>query len=92
MNRGGIKMDNNLFKNIENKTGVNMKDIFELANSVQNANFQDEQTVRNIVKRVAQIANKPVSQQKEDQIVKAITGNKQSLDFGTIAKMLNEKK
>ncbi|MES9761127.1 stage VI sporulation protein F, partial [Priestia megaterium] len=43
-------MDNNMFKNIEKKTGVNMKDIFELANSVQNANFKDEQTVRNIVK------------------------------------------
>ncbi|MEH7508758.1 sporulation protein, partial [Priestia megaterium] len=26
-------MDNNMFKNIEKKTGVNMKDIFELANS-----------------------------------------------------------
>ncbi|KOO50350.1 stage VI sporulation protein F [Priestia koreensis] len=85
-------MDNHLFKNIEKKTGVNMKDILELANSVQTANFSDETTVRNIVKRVAQIANKPVSQEKEDKIVKAITANGQSLDFGTIAKMLNTKK
>ncbi|KZE11926.1 MULTISPECIES: stage VI sporulation protein F [Priestia] len=85
-------MDNNMFKNIEKKTGVNMKDIFELANSVQNANFKDEHTVRNIVKRVAQIANKPISKQKEEQIVKAIANNNQSIDFATIAKMLNEKK
>ena len=35
-------MDQNFFKNIESKTGVNMKDIFELANSLQGANFKDE--------------------------------------------------
>lgn len=65
-------MDNNMFKNIEKKTGVNMKDIFELANSVQNANFKDEQTVRNIVKRVAQIANKPISKQKKNKLLRRL--------------------
>ncbi|HWO98452.1 MAG TPA: stage VI sporulation protein F [Bacillus sp. (in: firmicutes)] len=84
-------MDNNLFKNIEKKTGVNMKDLMELAGSLQNANFKDEKTVRSIVKRVSQIANKPVPKEKEDKIVKAITSNGDSIDFGTIAKMLNNK-
>ncbi|WP_078408710.1 stage VI sporulation protein F [Priestia abyssalis] len=84
-------MDNNLFKNIEKKTGVNMKDLMELAGSLQNANFKDEKTVRNIVDRVSQIANKPVTKDKKDKIVKAITNNGDSIDFGTIAKMLNNK-
>ena len=84
-------MDNNLFKNIEKKTGVNMKDLLDLAGSLQNANFKDEKTVRGIAKRVSQIANKPVSKEKEDKIVKAITNNGDSIDFGTIAKMLNNK-
>ncbi|WP_078548011.1 stage VI sporulation protein F [Litchfieldia alkalitelluris] len=84
-------MDNNLFKNIEQKTGVNMKDVFELANSVQNANFKDEKTVRSIVQRVSQIANKPVPKQMEDKIVNSIVSGDQKLDFGTIAKMLNKK-
>ena len=39
-------MDNQFFKNVEKKTGVNMKDIMDLANSLQNANFKDEKTVR----------------------------------------------
>jgi hypothetical protein len=39
---GNTGMNNNFFKNIESKTGVNMKDIFDLANSLQNANFKDE--------------------------------------------------
>ena len=54
-------MDNQFFKSIEKKTGVNMKDVLDLANSLQNANFKDEKTVRSVIQRVSKIANKPVS-------------------------------
>jgi hypothetical protein len=86
-----FSMDNGFFKNIENKTGVNMKDIFDLANSLQNANFKDEKTVRNVIRRVSQIANKPVSKDMEDQIVKSIVNDGKQLDFNTITKMMNKK-
>jgi hypothetical protein len=82
-------MDNNFFKNIEKKTGVNMQDIFDLANSLQNANFKDEKTVRSVIRRVSQIAKKPVSQELEDNIVKTIIKEGKQLDFNTIAKMMN---
>jgi hypothetical protein len=85
-------MDNNFFKNIEKKTGVNMQDIFDLANSLQNANFKDEKTVRNVIRRVSQIAKKPVSQELEDNIVKTIIKEGKQLDFNTIAKMMNNNK
>lgn len=84
-------MDNNFFKNLEKKTGVNMNDVFELANSLQNANFKDEKTVRNVIRRVSQIANKPVSKETEDKIVKSIVTEGKQLDFGTISKMINNK-
>ncbi|MEH7117378.1 stage VI sporulation protein F [Neobacillus vireti] len=84
-------MDNGFFKNIEKKTGVNMKDIFDLANSLQNANFKDEKTVRGVIRRVSQIANKPVSKEMEDQIVKSIINDGKQLDFNTIAQMMNKK-
>ncbi|MET3698319.1 stage VI sporulation protein F [Bacillus oleivorans] len=80
------------FKNIEKKTGVSMKDILELANSLQHANFKDENTVRAVIKRVSQIANKPVSQELEDTIVQSIIKDGKSLDFNTISNMLNNKK
>ncbi len=86
-----MSMDNGFFKNIEKKTGVNMKDIFELANSLQHANFKDEKTVRNVIRRVSQIANKPVSRDLEDQIVQSIIKDGKSLDFNTISKMMNKK-
>jgi hypothetical protein len=84
-------MDNNFFKNIEKKTGVNMKDIFDLANSLQNANFKDEKTVRNVIRRVSQIANKPVNKDLEDKIVQSIIKDGKQLDFNTIAQMMNKK-
>lgn len=85
-------MDNGFFKNIEKKTGVNMKDIFDLANSLQTANFKDEKTVRNVIRRVSQIANKPVNKEMEDQIVKSIVNDGKQLDFNTITNMINKKK
>jgi hypothetical protein len=84
-------MDNGFFKNVEKKTGVNMKDIFDLANSLQNANFKDEKTVRNVIRRVSQIANKPVNQETEDKIVQSIIADGKQLDFNTISKMINKK-
>jgi hypothetical protein len=87
-----IQMNNDFFKNIEKKTGVNMKDIFELANSLQNANFKDEKTVRNVIRRVSQIANKPVNKELEDKIVQSIIKDGKQLDFNTIAKMMNNNK
>jgi hypothetical protein len=84
-------VDNQFFKNIEGKTGVNMKDIIELANSLQGANFTDEATVRNVIKRVSRIANKPVNQETEDKIVHSIIKDGKNLDFNTLANMLNNK-
>ncbi|MGE7764154.1 stage VI sporulation protein F [Peribacillus sp. NPDC096540] len=84
-------MDNNLFKNIEGKTGVNMKDVLELANSLQGANFKDESTVRSVIKRVSKIANKPVTKEMEDKIVHSIIAEGNKLDFGTISNMINKK-
>ncbi|CAG9620473.1 stage VI sporulation protein F [Sutcliffiella rhizosphaerae] len=85
-------MENNLFKGIEKKTGVSMKDVFELANSMQNANFKDEQTIRGLVTRVATLANKKVPKELEDKIVHTLISGNKPVDMGTISKMLNEKK
>jgi uncharacterized protein YpuA (DUF1002 family) len=84
-------MDNQFFKNIEKKTGVNMKDILDLANSLQNANFKDERTVRGVIRRVSQIANKNVPKEMEDKIVESIVKEGKQLDFNQISKMINKK-
>ncbi|MBU5342457.1 stage VI sporulation protein F [Caldifermentibacillus hisashii] len=85
-------MENNFFKNIEKKTGVNMNDIFQLANSIQGANLQDETTVRQVVKQVSKIAGRNIPKEMEDKIVRTIIQDGKKLDFNTIANMMNNKK
>lgn len=68
-----------------------MQDVMNLAGSLQNANFKDENTVRSVIKRVAQLANRRVPKEMEDKIVQSITSGKEKLDFGTISKMLDNK-
>ena len=84
-------MDNGFFKNVEKKTGVNMKDILDLASSLQNANFKDENTVRSVIRKVSQIANKPVSKEMEEKIIQSIVKDGKQLDFNSISKMINKK-
>lgn len=79
------------FDHIEKKTNVKREDIFSLADSITNANFQDEETVRQIIGRVAKLAKVDVPKQKEDQIVKAIVNNNIPMNFSSIAKMFDKK-
>lgn len=82
---------NSFFDNLEKKTNVKQEDIFNLANSVSGANFKDEAQVRALIKQVSALANKPVSKEKEDELVKAIVNNNIPLDLSSIAKMFGKK-
>lgn len=85
-------MFSNMFGNIEKKTGVKMEEVLKLAKSLRHADFQDEKTVREVIKKVGSLANKPVSKQKEDMLVKTIISGKVPKDFSTLEKMLKKKK
>ncbi len=76
---------------IEKKTGVNKTDIFKLADSVQNANLQDEKTIRQLIAQVSRLAGIPVSKEKEEQIVNQIINKNIPLDMTSIAKMFKQK-
>lgn len=77
-------MSNDLFKNIEQKTGVNKQELFQLVDSVKNMNFKNESEVRKVIKAVSRLANKPVSKEKEEYLVKAITNNKIPMDLNSL--------
>ncbi|AMW98222.1 stage VI sporulation protein F [Rummeliibacillus stabekisii] len=81
-------MNSPFFRKIEQKTGVPMEEVFALANAIQSADFQDERQVRKIVKKVAKLANKPVSKDLEEQIVNSIMKNGKNLDISKIQDML----
>lgn len=66
-------MNDNLFKNVEAKTNVKKEDILKLASMVQSEDLSNEQNLRSLIKSVASLANKDVSKEKEDKLVKLIS-------------------
>lgn len=76
-----------MFDQIQKKSNVQPDQIMKVAQSVQNADFSDEKTVRQLVKQLSKLAGKPVSKQKEDKIVKAITNNNMPKDMNTLSKL-----
>ncbi|MGM9987516.1 MAG: stage VI sporulation protein F [Bacillaceae bacterium] len=84
--------NNNIFDNIEQKSNVTKDQIFKIADSVKDANFKDEKTVRQLVRQVAMMAGKNISKEKEDQIVRAVIENNMPLDLASLANMFSFKK
>lgn len=81
-----------MFNGIEKKTGVKFEDILKLTDSVKGVNFQDEQSVRQLIDKVAKLANKPVSPEMSNSIVDMLVNKKQTIDEKTISQLLNNKK
>lgn len=80
----------NLFKNIEKKSNIKQEEIYKVADSVKHANFSDEKTVRRLVRQLARMANKPLSQEKEDKIVQSITKNDMPMDMQSLNKLFKK--
>ncbi|GGC99624.1 ATP synthase [Pontibacillus chungwhensis BH030062] len=76
------------FEHLQNKANISPDEIMKVADSVKNANFKDEKTVRNLVKQLSKMAGKPVSKEKEDKIVKAITNN--NMDMNQLNQMFKK--
>lgn len=80
----------NMFDKIQQGANINPEDVYAIAHSVKDADFSDEQTVRQLVRQLAQIANKPISQEKEDQIVSSITKNNMPTNMNTLNEFFNK--
>lgn len=78
----------NMFDKIQEKANINPDEIYQIADSVKHANFSDEKTVRNLIRQLSSMANKPISKEKEDKIVEAIVKNKLPMDSKQINKFL----
>ncbi|WP_416149700.1 stage VI sporulation protein F [Salipaludibacillus sp. HK11] len=81
---------NPFYEQIEKKTNVKQEDLLKLVQSLNQTDLTEESNVRQLIHQVAKMANKPVSKEKEDELVKAITSNQVPLDFGTLAKMFQK--
>jgi len=76
------------FDHLQKKANLSPDEIMKVADSVKHANLQDEQTLRNLVKQLSKMAGKPVSKEKEDKIVKAISEN--NMDMNQLNQMFKK--
>ncbi|HLR40617.1 MAG TPA: stage VI sporulation protein F [Virgibacillus sp.] len=79
-----------LFEKLQQNANVNPDDVYKIANSVKNADFSDEKTVRQLIRHLAKVANKPISKEKEDKIVQSITKNKMPMDMQSLNRLFKE--
>ncbi len=51
---------------------INKTDIFKLVDDVRKMDLDDENSLRNIIRRASNIANKDISKDKEDDLINRI--------------------
>ncbi|MBR3120771.1 stage VI sporulation protein F [Oceanobacillus profundus] len=73
-----------MFDKLQKNANINPDDVMKVADSVKNANFSDEKTVRNLVRHLAKMADRPLTKEKEDKIVQAIVNNKMPGDMQSL--------
>ena len=72
----GGKMNDNLFKRVENKTNVNKETILGLANKLSNGNMKNRETLMEVINELSSLTGRSVSEEKKSKIVNAIVNDK----------------
>ena len=67
-----MKLSDNFFKKVENKTHVNKDTILSLASKLQNGNMKDEKTLKEVITTLSNMTGKKVSQEQEEKIIKTV--------------------
>ena len=70
-----MKLSDDFFQKVEEKTNVNKETIISLAQKLQNGNMKDKNTIKEIIDVLSEITGKKVSKEKEDKIISKIVNN-----------------
>lgn len=74
-------MNDNLFNRITEKTNVDKDTIIGLARKLQEGNFKDRNTLKEIIHELSDITGKEVSEEKENKIIDVIVNDKVPKDL-----------
>ena len=74
-------MNDNLFNRITEKTNVDKDTIIGLARKLQEGNFKDRNTLKEIIHELSDITGKEVSEEKENKIIDMIVNDKVTKDL-----------
>ena len=76
-----IYINDNLYNKIEQKTNVNKDTIISLARKLQDGNYKDENTLKDIIHELSFITGREVSEEKEKKIISMIVNDKVPKDI-----------
>ncbi|GEL76147.1 stage VI sporulation protein F [Tenuibacillus multivorans] len=79
-----------IFEHLKKTANISPDEVMGVAQSVQNANFSDEKTVRQLVQQLANMADRPLGKQKEDRIVELITKKGDQLDYSALQQIFKK--
>ncbi len=74
-------MNDNLFNRIMEKTNVDKDTIVGLARKLQEGDFKNKDTLREIIHELSDITGKEVSEEKENKIIDMIVNDKVPKDL-----------
>lgn len=74
-------MNDNLFNRITEKTNVDKNTIVGLARKLQEGDFKNKDTLREIIHELSDITGKEVSEEKENKIIDMIVNDKVPKDL-----------
>ena len=76
-----MSFSDSFFNKIEKKTSVSKETILSLAKKLQNSNFKDEATLREVIRELGKMTGKEVSKEKEEKIIEAVINDKVPKDI-----------
>ena len=76
-----IYKNDNLFNRIEEKTKVSKDTIISLARKLQDGDYKNENTLRDIIHELSFITGREVSEEKENKIIDMIVQDKVPKDI-----------
>lgn len=65
-----------LFNRIEKRTNVDKNTIMELARELQQNDLKNENTLRDVIRKLSQMTGKDVSVEQENKIINAVINDK----------------
>ena len=76
-----INLKDNLFERIEAKTNVDKDTIISLAKKLQQGDYKNEDTLKEIIHELSTITGREVSEEKEEKIINMIVNDKVPKDI-----------
>lgn len=79
-----------IIEQIEERSNISIDDIYSIARSIQYEDLSDEATLRSLIRRLSNLANRPISQQKEDEIIRSIKNNQVPTSMESLQRFFDE--